>query len=114
MRAPLVQVMMLEHEVLHTKDRLREWMAPQWVDTPMWLVPAWSEVRREPYGVLLAIAPFNYPLQVSTHHCASARIEVTGLVGKGSFVVLAIAPLRHSTTGCRSAGLSPIPDVHPS
>lgn len=59
-----VQVAMVEHEVKHTIAKLSEWMAPETVPTPAWLAPATSEVRRDPYGVVLIIAPFNYPLQV--------------------------------------------------
>lgn len=55
---------MVEHEVKHTIAKLSEWMAPETVPTPAWLAPATSEVRRDPYGVVLIIAPFNYPLQV--------------------------------------------------
>jgi len=43
---------------------LKEWMSPQAVNTPMLLVPAFSEVRHDPYGIVLVIAPFNYPFQV--------------------------------------------------
>ena len=45
---------------------LKDWMAPKRVDTPMLMVPGFSEIRRDPYGVVLVIAPFNYPFQVSS------------------------------------------------
>lgn len=63
------QVAIIEHEVKAILSSLAGWMAPESVSTPAWLAPASSEVRHEPYGVVLVIAPFNYPLQVRQARC---------------------------------------------
>ncbi len=41
-----------------------EWVKPTEVKTPLSLQPAKSFIVREPYGVALIIAPFNYPFQL--------------------------------------------------
>lgn len=46
-----------------TLRHLKSWMAPEPTKAPAWLLPARCEVRRDPYGVVLVIAPFNYPFQ---------------------------------------------------
>lgn len=50
---------------LHLDDtikHLKKWAKPQRTRTPLFLQPAKSEIRREPYGVSLIIGPFNYPV----------------------------------------------------
>lgn len=44
--------------------QLDEWVKPEEVKTPLSLQPAKSFIIREPYGVTLIIAPFNYPFQL--------------------------------------------------
>jgi aldehyde dehydrogenase (NAD+) len=43
---------------------LSSWMQPEYVESPLTLAPASSYIHREPYGVVLLIAPFNYPVQL--------------------------------------------------
>lgn len=52
------------NEIDHVRGRLRRWMAPERVPTPIGLQPGRSHIRREPYGVALIIAPWNYPVQL--------------------------------------------------
>ena len=51
---------------------LSSWMAPESVATPLALLPASSAIRREPFGVVLIIAPFNYPFQLTALPLAAA------------------------------------------
>ena len=44
--------------------RLRRWARPRRVATPL-LTPASSYVVPEPFGTVLVIAPWNYPLQLA-------------------------------------------------
>ena len=46
-------------------SQLQGWMKPESVHTPIALQPASSYIVREPYGVLLLIAPFNYPVSLA-------------------------------------------------
>jgi aldehyde dehydrogenase (NAD+) len=48
-------------EIRHTIDHLAEWMRPERVATPLTLAGARSEIRCEPRGVTLILAPWNYP-----------------------------------------------------
>ena len=48
-------------EIRHTIDHLADWMRPVHVATPLTLAGARSEIRCEPRGVTLILAPWNYP-----------------------------------------------------
>jgi aldehyde dehydrogenase (NAD+) len=49
-------------EVEHAIRHLRRWMRPQRVATPWILTGTRSVIRREPRGVVLILAPWNYPI----------------------------------------------------
>lgn len=51
-------------EIRFALDRLEEWIEPERVGTPLTFFPASSLIRREPMGVALVIAPWNYPFQL--------------------------------------------------
>ncbi len=51
-------------EISHTLSNLKAWMEPQKVSTPIVLFPSSSQIIREPLGVCLIIAPWNYPFQL--------------------------------------------------
>lgn len=43
---------------------LDDWVKPETVKTPLQFQPGKSFIKRDPYGVVLIIAPFNYPFQL--------------------------------------------------
>ena len=49
-------------EIADMRKRLKSWMKPQRAATPMAVQPAKSFIIREPLGVVLIIAPWNYPV----------------------------------------------------
>jgi aldehyde dehydrogenase (NAD+) len=51
-------------EVDHTLRHLRSWLRPRRVGVPLSLAPGRARVVREPLGVVLVIAPWNYPVQL--------------------------------------------------
>lgn len=51
-------------EITHIVKNLEQWAQPQQVKTAWHYQPAKSFIMREPYGVTLIIAPFNYPFQL--------------------------------------------------
>lgn len=51
-------------EIEHTLRNLRQWTAPRRVGVPLRLAPATAHVVPQPLGVVLILAPWNYPLQL--------------------------------------------------
>jgi aldehyde dehydrogenase (NAD+) len=56
----LIVLQELDHAIKH----LGRWMKPRRVSTPMLLTGTRGEVRSEPKGVVLILAPWNYPFQL--------------------------------------------------
>ncbi len=52
-------------EIRHMKKKLKNWMKPQRVKTPLFLWPSRSRIHYEPLGVSLIISPWNYPILLS-------------------------------------------------
>ena len=52
-------------EINHILTHLDDWVKPKKVDTPLTLLGTWSEVRYEPRGVCLIIAPWNFPFNLA-------------------------------------------------
>src|SRR3954451_22534732 len=52
-------------EIDHTLKHLAGWLRPRKVTVPSSLLPGRAKVVREPLGVTLIIAPWNYPLQLA-------------------------------------------------
>ena len=52
-------------ELRHAKQKLAMWMRPQPVDTALSMFGSKSEIRYEPKGVVLIMAPWNYPFQLT-------------------------------------------------
>ena len=59
-------------EIRHTARHLREWSKPQRVPTPLMHFPGSSRIVREPRGVCLIIAPWNYPFLLAVGPMISA------------------------------------------
>jgi aldehyde dehydrogenase (NAD+) len=68
-------------EIDHTLRHLRAWTAPRRVRVPLSLAPGRAKVVREPLGVVLVIAPWNYPVQL----CLAPLV---GALAAGNAVVI--------------------------
>ncbi len=68
-------------EIDHTLRHLRRWLAPQRVPVPLRGQPGRARVVREPLGVVLVIAPWNYPLQLTL-------APLVGVLAAGNAAVL--------------------------
>ena len=59
-------------EVELIRKKLRAWMKPERISTPLKLRPGSSFIVRDPLGVVLIIAPWNYPVQLALAPLAAA------------------------------------------
>ena len=71
----------LKKEARHARKHLKEWLRPERVPSPLVVQPGRSEIRAEPLGVVLVIAPWNYPFQL-------ALGPVVGAVAAGNAVIV--------------------------
>ena len=60
----IIEYMPVITELDDAVRHVRRWATPQRVATPIWLLGARSEVRPQPKGVCLIIAPWNYPVSL--------------------------------------------------
>ena len=65
---------------------LSQWMKPKRVKTPSYMMPAKSYIRPEPYGSVLMIGPFNYPVQLVIE-------PLIGAIAAGNCVVVKLSEL---------------------
>ena len=74
---------MLLSEIQLVRKRLKKWMEPERVATPLALAPCFAEVRRVPLGSpgVLVICPFNYPVLL-------ALLPAVGALAGGNPVVI--------------------------
>ncbi|MDC0088243.1 aldehyde dehydrogenase family protein [Akkermansiaceae bacterium] len=55
----------LIQEIKMVKKSLRKWLKPRKVKSPIYFKPCKSEVLLEPFGVVLIVSPWNYPIQLA-------------------------------------------------
>lgn len=77
----MAEVGMVLSELSHTIKRLKHWAKPDRKPTPITNLGAASYITYEPYGVVLIIAPWNYPFLLSMD-------PLIGAVCAGNCVVL--------------------------
>lgn len=51
-------------DIRYTIQNLQKWSAPKRVRTPLYLFPGKSKIQKEPYGSVLILGPYNYPVQL--------------------------------------------------
>ncbi|MBB5174684.1 aldehyde dehydrogenase [Texcoconibacillus texcoconensis] len=61
----MTEIGFLYAEIKDVLKHLDEWTAPEKVKTPLSHTGSTSYIYREPYGVTLVIAPWNYPFQLA-------------------------------------------------
>lgn len=66
--------------LVHIKRKLKDWMRPKKVGSPLALAGISSYIRYEPKGHVLLIAPWNYPFQLSInpliHAIAAGNVSI--------------------------------------
>lgn len=81
MEAYLTEIGMTKSVIRYTKKHLAKWMQKKVVPTPLAQFPASSFSIAEPYGVVLIIAPWNYPFLLSME-------PMIGAIAAGNCVVI--------------------------
>lgn len=74
----------IKHQIAHVK----EWAQPEYVSTSLFHTPGTSKIIREPYGKVLIISPWNYPLLLAIN-------PIAGALAAGNSVIL--KPSEHSS-----------------
>lgn len=72
LEAFLAEYHFLLQEIRHVRKSLKKWLKPKKVSSPVYFQPCRSEIFHEPYGVVVIIAPWNYPIQLSLAPLISA------------------------------------------
>lgn len=93
LEAWLAEVHFVLTEIRLFRRKLRHWARPTRVGNPFFVFPARSEVRREPHGVVLIAAPWNYPFQLSLSPLISAVAGGNCVIVKPSELAPATAAL---------------------
>ena len=78
-------------EIDHARKHLRRWMRPERVRLPLSSMPGRARIVREPLGVALVIAPWNYPVQLLVGPVAAAISAGNTVVAKPSELAPSVA-----------------------
>ncbi|WP_404387519.1 aldehyde dehydrogenase family protein [Humibacillus xanthopallidus] len=82
----LTETGLVVSEIDHTLKNLRRWLAPRRVPVPLRVLPAKAQIVREPLGVVLVIAPWNYPVLLTLTPLVGALAAGNAVVVKPSEV----------------------------
>ena len=77
----MTEVGLVRDEIRFQLKHLKKWMYPRRVPTPLTQFHAVSREVPEPYGLVLVMAPWNYPVQLSLE-------PLVGAIAAGNCVVL--------------------------
>ncbi|BDS05494.1 aldehyde dehydrogenase [Oceaniferula spumae] len=88
--AYLAEYFFLLQEVRLVRKKLKKWLKPKGVRSPVYFQPCSSELRHEPFGAVLVMAPWNYPIQLSLSPLIAA-------IAAGNTVILKPSEI---TTSC--------------
>lgn len=88
--AYLTEIGMVLGEIDYHVKHLRRWGKPRRLATPLAFWPSKSRIMYEPYGVVLIIAPWNYPFQLLLE-------PLIGAISAGNCAVLKPSPFAPAT-----------------
>lgn len=89
--AYLTEIGIVLGEIDYHVKHLRRWARVRRVRTPLAFLPSKSRIMYEPYGVVLIIAPWNYPFQLLVE-------PLIGAISAGNCAVLKPSPFAPATT----------------
>ncbi len=88
--AYLTEIGMVLGEIDYHVKHLKRWVKPRKLVTPLAFWPSKSRVMYEPYGVVLIIAPWNYPFQLLLE-------PLIGAISAGNCAILKPSPFAPAT-----------------
>ncbi|UFS60122.1 aldehyde dehydrogenase family protein [Subtercola endophyticus] len=89
--AQLTEIGFVLAEIEHTISNLKSWLRPKRVPSPLLIAPASAKTVREPLGVVLVIAPWNYPVQL-------LLVPIVGALAAGNAVLAKPSELAPATS----------------
>jgi len=97
--AVLTEMSFVQEEAKYATRHLKAWMKPQRVRTPLMVQPGRSYIQPEPKGVVLIIAPWNYPMSM-------VMAPLVGAVAAGNCAVMKPSEITQHTSAAL-AGILP-------
>ena len=82
----MTEVGLIYKSITETIRHMSQWMKPNRVKTPYYMLPGKSYVISEPYGSVLIIGPFNYPFQLVIE-------PLIGAIAAGNCAVIKLSEL---------------------
>jgi aldehyde dehydrogenase (NAD+) len=87
----ITDIAFVTSEIKLMLKNLKKWNAPERVPTPLVTMPAKSKMMPEPLGVVLVIAPWNYPVQL-------LLVPAAGAIAAGNTVVMKPSEVSSATS----------------
>ncbi len=89
--ADLTETSFVQAEARYARKHLEDWMRPQRVRTPLMAQPGKSTIQPEPKGVVLIIAPWNYPMSM-------VMAPLVGAVAAGNCAIMKPSEITSNTS----------------
>ncbi|MFC7376148.1 aldehyde dehydrogenase family protein [Brachybacterium sp. GCM10030267] len=87
----ITELGVLTQEIAHVRRHLRSWLRPERFPLGPLQAPSRAELHREPLGLVLVIAPWNYPLNL-------ALAPLIGAIAGGNTTILTPSELAPATS----------------
>jgi aldehyde dehydrogenase (NAD+) len=87
----LTEISFVQAEAKYARKHLDDWMSAQRVRTPLMAQPGKSYIKPEPKGVVLIIAPWNYPMSM-------VMAPLVGAIAAGNCAVLKPSEITQQTS----------------
>ncbi len=91
----LLELLHIVHEAKYAVKHLKRWMKPKKVSTPMILTGSQSYIHYEPKGLVLIMAPWNYPINLAITPLISA-------IAAGNTVIIKPSEMTPNTSAVMS------------
>ncbi len=89
--ADLTETSFVQAEARYARKHLADWIRPQRVRTPLMAQPGKSYIQPEPKGVVLIIAPWNYPMSM-------VMAPLVGAVAAGNCAIMKPSEITSNTS----------------